>query len=128
MTFKNALNWFEIPTVDLDRATKFYQTIFDCELIPMDLANGLRMRMFPIEGETTGGAICHHPDFYKPSTDGVVVYLNGNPDLQVALDRIEDAGGKVLMPKTEISAEYGFMALFMDSEGNRVGLHNSPVK
>ena len=127
MTFKNAINWFEIPASDLDRATKFYESIFDCELIPMDLGNGLRMRMFPTEEGTTGGAICHHPDFYKPSADGVVVYLNGNPNLQTVLDRIESAGGKVTLPKTEISPEYGFMALFTDSEGNRVGLHSSPV-
>lgn len=126
MTFKNAINWFEIPSNDLDRSTTFYEAIFNCALIPMDLGNGLRMRMFPTEEGTTGGAICHHADFYKPSLDGAVIYLNGNPDLQTVLNRIESAGGQVILAKTEISPEYGFMALFIDSEGNRVGLHSSP--
>lgn len=128
MTFKNAVNWFEIPTLDLERAAKFYETIFACKLIPMDLGNGLRMRMFPTDEGTTGGALCHHPEFYTPSEAGVLLYLNGNPDLQTVLDSIEQAGGKVLMQKTEISPDYGFMALFIDPEGNRVGLHSSPVK
>jgi hypothetical protein len=128
MTFKNAISWFEIPTGDLDRAAKFYEAIFDCQLIPMDLQNGLRMRMFPTDEGTTGGALCHHPEFYTPSKNGALLYLNGNPDLQIVLDRIEQAGGKVVMPKTEISPEYGCMALFIDTEGNRVGLHCSPAR
>ena len=128
MTFKNAINWFEIPATDLDRATTFYETIFACTLIPMDMGEGFRMRMFPTDEGTTGGAICHNPDFYKPSADGVLVYLNGNPDLQKILDRVQDAGGKVVIPKTMITEEYGFMALFIDSEGNRIGLHSSPER
>jgi len=55
MTFKNAINWFEIPVSDLERATRFYESIFQITLIPMDLPNGLRMRMFPVEDRTTGG-------------------------------------------------------------------------
>ena len=128
MTFKNAINWFEIPATDLDRATNFYQTIFECELIPMDLGDNFKMRRFPTNEETTGGAIVYNTEFYKPSTDGTLVYLNGNPDLANVLSRVEAAGGRVLMPKTEISPEYGFMGLFIDTEGNRVGLHSSPVK
>ncbi len=125
MTFKNAINWFEIPATNLDRATKFYEAIFECTLIPMDFG-GFKMSMFPTDEGTTGGALCYNEEYYKPSMDGSLVYLNGNPDLQTILDRVEAAGGKVLMPKTEISPEYGFMALFADSEGNRVGLHCSP--
>lgn len=126
MTFKNAINWFEIPATDLERASKFYETIFDCSLIPMDMPNNLRMRMFPVEEGTTGGALCHHPEFYKPSSDGPVLYLNGNPDLQLVLDRITDAGGTIIMPKTEIDPQIGYMAMFIDSEGNRIALHSSP--
>jgi uncharacterized protein len=128
MSFKNAISWFEIPTTDLDRAQKFYETIFATSLIPLDLQN-LRMRMFPIENQTSGigGALCHNKDFYKPSsTDGPLIYLNGNPDVQNVLDRVEAAGGKVLVPKTQISPEYGYMAVIIDSEGNRIALHSVP--
>jgi len=65
--------------------------------------------------------------FHKASaTDGPLIYLNANPDVRGVLDKVEAAGGTVMMPKTEISPEYGFMALFMDTEGNRIGLHSIP--
>ena len=128
MTFKNAINWFEIPVSDLERATRFYESIFQTTLIPMDLPNGLRMRIFPVEDRTTGGALCYNTAYYKPSLEGALLYLNGNPDLQLVLDRIVPNGGNILMAKTQISPEIGYMALFMDSEGNRVALHSSPEK
>ena len=124
----NAISWFEIGTTDLERATKFYETIFGLSLIPMDMPN-IKMRMFPVEnpGEGIGGALVDSGGFHKPSsTDGVLIYLNGNPDVQKVLDKVEAAGGKILVPKTEISPEYGFMAVFIDSEGNRIGLHSIP--
>jgi uncharacterized protein len=128
MTFKHAISWFEIPAVDLERAQAFYETIFDIKLIPLDLQN-LKMRMFPIEDPMTGigGAICCAEGFYIPSaTQGVLVYLNANPDVQRILDKVEAAGGKVAVPKTQISPEYGFMGVFIDTEGNRIGLHSVP--
>jgi hypothetical protein len=128
MTFKDAISWFEIPAVDLDRAQKFYEAIFETQLIPMDTPN-IQMRMFPVADMMTGigGAICKAEGFYKPSaTDGPLIYLNGNPDVQNVLNRIEAAGGKIVVPKTEISPEYGFMAVFIDTEGNRIGLHSIP--
>jgi uncharacterized protein len=128
MAFKNAISWFEIPTIDLDRAQKFYETIFGTSLIPLDLEN-IKMRMFPIENQMSGigGAICYNKDFYKPSsTDGPLIYLNGNPDVQNILDKIESAGGKIMVPKTQISPEYGHMAVFIDTEGNRIALHSIP--
>lgn len=128
MTFKNAINWFEIPVTDIERATRFYENIFQTKLIPMDLPNGLQMRLFPAEERTTGGALCFHSGFYKPSSEGVLVYLNGNPDLQIVLDRIVPNGGNIIMTKTSISDDIGYMALFIDSEGNRIALHSSPIK
>lgn len=122
----NAISWFEIPSTDLDRATKFYETIFDISLIPLEMPN-FRMRMFPIDDPMTGigGAVVHTQDFYTPSsTHGTLIYLNGNPDVQIMLDRIEAAGGKIVVPKTQISPEYGYMAVFIDTEGNRVALHS----
>ena len=124
----NAISWFEIGTTDLDRATKFYETIFQEKFVPLDLDN-IKMRMFPLNNMMTGvgGALVDSKGFHKPSaTDGPLIYLNGNPDLQLVLDRVEAAGGKIMLPKTEISAEYGYMAVIIDSEGNRIGLHSVP--
>ena len=128
MAFVNAISWFEIPTNDLARATKFYETIFATQLIPMDTPS-IQMRMFPLTDLMTGvgGAIVHSGGFHKvSSTDGPLLYLNGNPDVQIILDRIEAAGGQILVPKTELSPEYGHMAVFLDSEGNRIALHSVP--
>ena len=125
MTFKNAVSWVEIPAADINRAQKFYETIFDFSLIALDLPN-IKMRMFPLEDMMgIGGALCDSGGFHKPSsTDGPLVYLNANPDVQIVLDRIESAGGKIVVPKTEISPDHGFMAVFIDTEGNRVALHS----
>jgi uncharacterized protein len=128
MAFKNAISWFEIPAVDLGRAQKFYEAIFGVSLIPMDLAN-IKMRMFPIEDPMNGigGAVCLAEGFYRPSaTDGPLIYLNANPDVQNVLDKVEAAGGKIVVPKTQISPEYGHMGVFIDTEGNRIGLHSVP--
>ena len=128
MVFKNAISWFDIPTTDLDRAQKFYETIFGITMTRLNLPN-LKMSMFPIEDPMgIGGALTFAEGFYKPSaTDGPLVYLNGNPDVQVVLDKVEKAGGKIMVPKTQISPEYGYMAVIIDSEGNRIGLHSVPV-
>ena len=124
----NAISWFEIGTTDLDRAAKFYEIIFGVKLNPLDLPN-IKMRMFPIDDmeNGVGGAVVNSGGFHKPSaTDGPLIYLNGNPDLQNILDKVETAGGKIMVPKTLISPEYGFMAVFLDTEGNRIGLHSVP--
>jgi uncharacterized protein len=125
---QHAISWFEIGTTDLERATKFYETIFGIQLIPMDLPN-IKMRMFPLDDMMTqvGGALVDSGGFHKPSaTDGPLVYLNGNPDVQHILDKVEAAGGKIMVPKTAISPEYGYMAVIIDTEGNRIGLHSVP--
>ena len=124
----NAISWFEIGTTDLDRATKFYETIFGITLTPMDLPN-IKMRMFPLDDmmKQVGGALVDSGGFHKPSaTDGPLIYLNGNPDVQHVLDKVEAAGGKIMVPKTEISPEYGSMAVILDTEGNRIALHSVP--
>ena len=125
---KNAISWFEIGTTDLDRATKFYETIFGVTLKSIDLPN-IKMRMFPLDDMMTqvGGALVDSGGFHKPSaTDGPLIYLNGNPDVQQVLDKVEAAGGKIMVPKTEISPEYGSMAVILDTEGNRIALHSVP--
>jgi predicted enzyme related to lactoylglutathione lyase len=95
-------------------------------MIPMDLPN-IKMRMFPLDDMVSGigGALVYSGGFHKPSaTDGPLIYLNGNPDVDNVLEKVEAAGGKVMVPKTEISPEYGYMAVIMDTEGNRIGLHS----
>ena len=84
--------------------------------------------MFPLQDMMgVGGALVHNADFYKPSaTEGPLIYLNANPDVQLVLDKVETAGGKIMVPKTQISPEYGYMAVLMDTEGNRVALHSIP--
>ncbi len=120
----NVLNWFEIPTLNLERAIKFYSNIFSYpSMHKMDLG-GLQMAIFPMEGDGVGGALCQHEE-YKPSNEGSLIYLNANPDLSIPLAKVDAAGGKVLMPKKQISPEIGFMAVFIDSEGNRVALHSN---
>lgn len=120
----NAVNWFEIPVKDITRATKFYETIFEIKMAPMEMM-GMKMAMFPTNGSngTVGGSLVQS-QMHHPSETGMVIYLNANPDLQVVLDQIEKAGGKVAMPKTLINEQTGYMAFFADTEGNTVGLHS----
>jgi len=126
----NAISWFEIPATDIDRAQKFYEAIFQIQMQPMDFQQ-TKMRMFPIDDpmKGIGGTLIDSGGFHKPSaTEGPLIYLNGNPDVQITLDRVEAAGGKIVVPKTEISPEYGYMAVFIDTEGNRIALHSVPEK
>ena len=120
----NSLNWFEIPALDIDRASKFYATIFDIQMEPMPEMMGMKMAGFPGEmGSGKANGALAQSNMHKPSTEGVTIYLNANPTIQNVIDRIESAGGKVVMPKTQISPEIGYMAFFIDTEGNKVGLH-----
>lgn len=116
---KNLCSWFEIPVIDYDRAKKFYETIMGLEITDQEM-EGSKMGMFPFEGYTNGGSITKHED-HKPSADGTLVFLNAGDDLSEALSRVEPAGGKILTPKTKISDEFGYFAVFSDTEGNRVG-------
>ena len=122
---ENALNWFEISVSDIKRAKKFYETVFSIEMDQKEMM-GMQMAFFPSEdmNSKVSGSLVQGP-MHKPSTDGAKIYLNGNPDLAHALSRVEAAGGKVLMPKTKISDDVGFMALLSDSEGNAVALHSN---
>lgn len=128
MVQANAISWFEIPTHDIERATAFYEAVFDVKLIPMDFPN-LKMRMFPVQDMETGvgGALVKTDGYHVPSDSlGPLIYLNANPDVQGVLDKVEAAGGKITVPKTQISPEYGYMGAFLDTEGNRVAVHSVP--
>lgn len=118
----NSLNWFEIPVIDFARAKKFYETIYDAEIMEMPFPDG-KYGMLPCDMQNgVGGGIAQYEGF-EPSEKGALVYLNGGEDLSIPLAKIEGAGGKILMPKTSIGGN-GFMATFIDTEGNKVALHS----
>lgn len=123
----NALNWFEIPVTETARAKKFYETIFDIQMMTQEM-NGIEMTFFPYDpsmhsGKVSGALVFHSDGNIKPGADGPVVYLNANPAIQTVVDKIDSAGGKVIMPTMQISKEIGYMAFFIDTEGNRMALH-----
>ena len=121
----NVINWFEIPASNFERACDFYSKVLGGTVQVMEGGeNPLKMGFLPgheAQGEVGGAVVAG--EGYAPSAEGSVVYLNGGNDLTESLSRVEDAGGKVLFPKTNIG-ENGFIAHFIDSEGNRVALHS----
>ena len=116
----HALNWFEIPVSDINRAARFYSIILAADMAVEEIM-GKRRAFLPF---TNGvGGTLTQGEGYVPSKDGAMLYLNGGDDLDVVLRRVEPAGGRVIKQKIAIG-EYGFVALFCDTEGNRVGLHS----
>lgn len=119
---KHLLNWVEIPAANLERAKVFYAAILDMPMEELEM-NGLRYAFFGVEDAHNTGALVQGPD-YTPSSAGPVVYLNGGDDLNTILNRVEGAGGTVLMPKTFLSDMAGHVGLFTDPEGNRIGVQS----
>ena len=122
----NAMNSFisifEIPATDISRAIAFYQAILGVQIEKLDMPE-MQMGIFPYEDQMVTGVIVK-AEGYQPSAGGVTIYLNGGDDLQTILDKVEENGGKVIMPKTPHADDSGYFALFHDSEGNRMGLHS----
>jgi predicted enzyme related to lactoylglutathione lyase len=118
----NAINWFEIPVLDFKRAKNFYNTIFGFEMHEQEMG-GYMMGFFPGDQSGVSGAICHGKG-YRPSEEGTLVYLNADGKLDEVIGRIEAAGGKIVMPKNLVTEEIGFIATFVDTEGNKVALHS----
>lgn len=120
---KSAINWFEIPATDFDRAVKFYSQIYNFEMPTRDMGH-IKMGFFQHEqGSGIGGSVVSG-DGYIPSVDGAKIYLNGGADLSQVLERVGTAGGKVVMSKTEIAPDIGYFAIIDDTEGNRIYLHS----
>ncbi|MTI23820.1 VOC family protein [Fulvivirga kasyanovii] len=113
---------FEIPATDISRAIAFYQAILGVQIEKLDMPE-MQMGIFPYEDQMVTGVIVK-AEGYQPSAGGVTIYLNGGDDLQTILDKVEENGGKVIMPKTPHADDSGYFALFHDSEGNRMGLHS----
>lgn len=118
----SAINWFEIPVKDFNRAKTFYETILSATLEPME-AMGMKSAFFPADLENGVGGCIIEGQGYEPTNKGSLVYLNGGEDLSIILSKVERAGGKIVLLKTAIGP-HGFMAHFEDTEGNKVGLHS----
>ncbi len=118
---QNAINWFEIPCEDLDRATTFYETILASPMQRETMETP--MAFFSSERTGTGGTLVKRP-FQKPGRAGTMVYLNCDGELDAVLSRVSVAGGLVLMPKTPVPGGHGHFACLRDSEGNHIGLHS----
>ena len=119
----NAINWFEIPVANFDRAVAFYERIMAVKM-PVDSSfPGIRMAMFPSRDPGVGGCLVEFEQA-RPHADGVRVYLNGGENLAAILDRVEAAGGVIVMPKTFLRENIGHIGMFSDSEGNIIGLHS----
>jgi predicted enzyme related to lactoylglutathione lyase len=124
----NVITWFEIPVVDSQRARTFYETILDIKMrtVTVEETNE-ELTFFPshpdviqaTSGRVTGALT--KSETSKPSKIGTLVYLNASPSLQSVLNRVLPAGGRIMMQKTRIPA--GMIAIILDSEGNRIGLH-----
>lgn len=122
----SALNWFEIPVSDINRATTFYSTILDSEIpiVDMTAEMGSMLGMLPNRGGVGGALVQNAQHGYVPSQEGTLVYLHlGDVDLNVAVRQVESAGGQILLPKTSLG-ENGYCAWLLDTEGNRVGLYS----
>lgn len=123
----HAINWFEIPVSDFYRAKDFYETIFGYNMEEQRAGDTL-IAFFDYDKDEDGrgGAIVYDPEFYTPSSNGALIFLNCEPDIQKVLDRVVSAGGKIIQRKTEVSLtqDIGYWALILDSEGNRIALHS----
>jgi uncharacterized protein len=123
---QNISAWFEIPVTDMTRAVKFYETVLGLKLQLQDLGE-LQMAWFPAVENAPGapGTLVYHSKFYNPSADGVLIYLSSpSGNLSEDTRKVEEAGGKVLIPRRQVSENFGFMAVILDSEGNRIALRS----
>ncbi len=118
---RNPVGWFEIPVTDMKRAVAFYEGVFGQKLSVNEVGTDL-MAWFPMVNDTYGGTgSLVKRDGFTPSTIGVLIYFTA-PDIDGTLRKIMDLGGKILQPTTDIG-EYGYVAYFLDTEGNRIALH-----
>ena len=120
---KHLINWVEIPVIDMDRATAFYGTILGVELQPMAIGP-IQYALFPSKDRFNCGALAKG-DNYKPGAQGPVVYLDGGKDLETILAKVKNAGGTVTVEKMFLSDEAGYIGMFLDSEGNHIGLQHA---
>lgn len=119
----HALAWFEIGVTDFARAKAFYEALLQRSIEPMDMGTSMMGFISSATGNVNGALV--YGDGATPSAQGTIVYFDGGADLAVALARVAPAGGTVALAKTEIPGGGGFYAHFIDSEGNKIGLHSA---
>ena len=121
---KNAISWFEIPTLNLDAAQAFYEAVLQHPMRREDMGPSQgAVFTYDMQAEGTGGALMMGPTAPQPGSNGTLVYLDASPSLDEALKRAQAAGGKVALPRTALPEGMGFFAHIQDLDGNRVGLH-----
>jgi predicted enzyme related to lactoylglutathione lyase len=118
----NAINWFEIPVSDIDRAQRFYESVL-ARTLRREAMGDQVLAVFPYDEPNAGG--CLLPGTNKPAANGqgVLIYLDCMPSIDAALKRVEASGGAVVAAKTALPPGMGFYAHVRDTEGNVVGLH-----
>lgn len=120
------VSWFEIPVTDMDRAQKFYETVFKVSIKVQDFG-GVLYGWFPSSPapENCTGALIKQASYVPSKTEGTLVYFSSD-DVANELEIIPKVGGTIVQGKTQISPETGYMAVFIDTEGNRVALFSRP--
>ncbi len=129
----NTIVWADIPVIDLDRAMRFYGAVLQTRFAPAEGMEGIALEVPPEDFDPSRMEPPFPVSFdlalsqeSRPSTDGCTIYLNSHGDPEGMLQRVEKAGGKVLMPVTDMGEMVGSLAFFLDSEGNRIGVHAPP--
>lgn len=121
---KQVINWFEIPTTDFERAQAFYEQVFSTKLQIENLGD-FKIGIFQNEGAGPTGAICHKPQL-KPGENGTLIYLDAGGDVTPVLERAAASGGRIVLDKTLVRTEIGYIGMFLDTEGNLIGVHAAP--
>ncbi|MEO8807769.1 MAG: VOC family protein [Burkholderiaceae bacterium] len=121
-TTQNAINWFEIPVRNLDRAAVFYETLLASPL-RRESIGASELGVFSYGDTGVGGCLIAGEQAPAPAANGTLIYLNAKPSLDAVLARVEAAGGRITTPKVQLPGDMGYFAHITDTEGNRVGLH-----
>ena len=119
---KNAITWFEIPTLNLAKSQAFYETVLASTMRPEDMGPS-QGAVFPYEGDGVSGALLCGPSAPKPGATGALIYLDASPLLDAAVGRALAAGASLACPRVALPPGMGFFAHIIDLDGNRVGLH-----
>ena len=125
MNWNHSINWFEIPALDLERAYNFYLTVLNGHVRKGTFGNG-DIVLFDVpfsNGEAVGGSIVVRPDLI-PTTNGTILYINTFNTIDECINRVESAGGIIIVPKMDLG-KFGYGAVIIDSEGNKIGLHQN---
>jgi hypothetical protein len=122
LEIKDFVSWFEIPAIDFQQAVTFYNHIFGINM-EQSISDTIAMAFFPVN-KGVGGAVISSSGSV-PSTTGPLLYLNGGKDLNNVLNKVEEVGGRIIMPKTFINKDSGYFAIFIDSQGNKLALHSN---